>query len=98
MGLKTWLRRFFYSDDPVVKVAAGFSEPEAEMWRELLRNNGIPAMSKNMTGWAYNWGAQSLPFERNYDLFVKQSDVERAREVLEEVLEPAQLEEEEEEA
>ena len=45
-----WLRRFFYSDDPEVKVAAALSELEAKMWQEMLANNQIPAAVKNITG------------------------------------------------
>ncbi len=40
-----WLRRFFQSHDPIVKVAAGMSEPAANMLRELLENRGVPAAS-----------------------------------------------------
>jgi hypothetical protein len=43
-----WLRDFFGERDPLVAVAAAISEPEAQMWRELLENNGIPAMVKNV--------------------------------------------------
>lgn len=77
-----WLRRAFYSDNQIVKVAAGLDEPEAEMWRELLQNNGIPAMVKNMGGGlSYEWG-RAATFAKDYDLFVKRSDVERTREIL----------------
>ena len=41
-----WLRRFFYSDDPIVKLLGGMMEPEAKMWREMLENEGIPAHTK----------------------------------------------------
>ena len=73
------LRRFFYSDDPEVRVAAALSEPEAKMWRELLSNNDIPAAAKNVTGgfWA-EFGCPS-PIGNDYDLFVKESDAERAQ-------------------
>ncbi|MGB2694122.1 MAG: hypothetical protein WBD55_02915 [Dehalococcoidia bacterium] len=85
------LRRFFYSDDPILKVAAGLSEPEAEMWRELLQNNGVQAMTKNMGGGlAYNWG-RATTFANDYDIFVKRSDVGRARDLLTPLLSPARL-------
>ncbi len=77
-----WLRRFFYSDDPVVKLVAAVTEPEAEMRRELLANEGIVAMVKNKSGLSYMWGSGALPFENSHDLFVKQSDLERAEEIL----------------
>lgn len=82
MGLLERIRKFFYSDDEIVKLAGGLSEPEAEMWRELLQNNGIPAMVKNMggEGVGYQYGGASM-FTRNYDLFVKRSDFVRAQEI-----------------
>ncbi len=77
-----WLRKFFYSDDEVVMLVAALTEPEAEMRRELLDNEGIVAMVKNKSGLSYMWGSGALPFDRNFDLFVKQSDLERAEEIL----------------
>ena len=77
-----WLRKFLYSDDPVVKLVAALTEPEAEMRRELLANEEIVAMVKNRSSLSYMWGSGALPFENNFDLFVKQSDVERAEEIL----------------
>ena len=75
-----WLRGFFREQDPLVRVVAGVSEPEAFMWRELLENNGIPAMAKNMSALSVTYALPS-PFS-DYDLYVKQSDLERAQEVL----------------
>jgi hypothetical protein len=83
-----WLRRFFYSDDPDVKLVAGISEPEVEAWRELLANNGIPSMVKNMSYLSYDLGRAALPVPNNFDMWVRQSDFERAREVLAPFLEP----------
>ncbi len=81
MGLLERIRKFFYSDDEIVKLASGLSEPEAEMWRELLQNNGIPAMVKNMGGGlGYQWG-RATTFTNDYDLFVKRSDLVRAQEI-----------------
>ena len=80
MGLSNWLRRFFYSDDPEVKVSAGLSEPEALMFQELLANSGIPAMIKNRNFLSVTKEFGSMPGD--FTLFVKQSDLERAREVL----------------
>lgn len=84
-----WLRRFLYSDDPLVKVAAGMSEPEARMLHELLANNGIKALVKNMNFLSATYQAGSLPFD--FDMWVKRSDLERAREILEPLLRPEQL-------
>ena len=80
-----WLRRFFYSDDPIVKLVGALSEPEAEMWRGLLASNGIVAMVKYagaLGGYGYR-GATT-----DFEMFVKQSDVERAREILAPMLDP----------
>ena len=75
-----WLRRFFSSADPIVKLVAALGEPEAEMWRGLLANNEIVAMVKYMG--ALGGSTQRPGFTNDFDLFVKQSDLERAREVL----------------
>lgn len=75
-----WLRDFFYDKDPIVKVAAGLSEPEALMYRELLENNGVAAMVKNMNALSVTREFGSMPGD--FDILVKQSDLERAREVL----------------
>lgn len=74
-----WLRRFLASDDPIVKLIAALTEPEAQMRRELLENEGVPAMVKN-TG-ALQSHLQ-LPFSQDFDLYVKKSDLERAAETL----------------
>ena len=74
-----WLKRFFTSDDPIVKLIAALTEPEALMRRELLDHQGVPAMVKN-TG-ALQSHLQ-LPFSQDFDLYVKKSDAERAVEIL----------------
>ena len=84
-----WLRNFFYDKDPIVKVATGLSEPEALMYRELLQNDGVPAMAKNMNFLSVTREFGSTPGD--FDIFVKQSDLARAREVLEPIVPPAQL-------
>ncbi len=75
-----WLRDFFKVRDPIVKLAGALSEPEAEMWRELLEENGVPAMVKNVDALSVTQAFPS-PFN-NCDLYVKQSDLERAEDVL----------------
>ena len=74
-----WLRRFFYSDDPIVKVATGLLEPEAEMWRDILEQEGVPAFAKIMDPIALSDGRAT---GINTALFVKQSDLGRARAIL----------------
>ena len=86
-----WLHRFFYSDDPDVKVADGLSESDAGIAEELLRNNGIVAMKKNMLAIYDRYWRPMLPNGHNFALWVKQSDLDRAREILGEVLDSQQL-------
>jgi hypothetical protein len=74
-----WLRKFFYSDDEFVRLAAGLLEPEAEMWREILSNEGVRSFTKILDPIALSDGrATGL----NVGIFVKRSDLERARQVL----------------
>ena len=79
-----WLRRFLYSDDPEVKLASGLSELEAKMWQELLAKNGIHTLAKSAN---FLSAYQVAPMPNDYDIWVKQSDLERAREILEPMLE-----------
>ena len=74
-----WLKGLFESDDPIVKLVAALSEPEAQMRQELLENNGVPAMVKNMGALQ---GHLQQPFSQDFDLFVKRSDAESAAEIL----------------
>ena len=85
-----WLRRFFHSDNPVVKLVGALTEPEAEMYRELLADNGIVGMVKNTGAFTY----LQLPMENSFDLLIRQSDLERATEVLMPLLETQQDEQE----
>ena len=74
-----WLRGWLYCDDPIVKLPAALSEPEARMWQELLDNNGIRAMAKSASALS---AYQVAPMSNDFDLLVKQSDLERAEEIL----------------
>ena len=76
-----WLRNFFYSEDPTVKVRAALSESEALLLRDVLEDSDVPAMFKNMNVLTVTHEAGS--FGTDYDLFVKQSDLARAEEILE---------------
>ncbi len=76
-----WLRNFFYSEDPTVKVRAALSESEALLLRDVLEDSDVPAMFKNMNVLTVTHEAGS--FGSDYDLFVKQSDLARAEEILE---------------
>jgi hypothetical protein len=79
-GLLRRLHKFFYSDDEIVKLADGLNEFDAGSYEELLRNNGIVAMRKNMEA-VYDRYWRPMLFD-NFALYVKQSDVDRAIEVL----------------
>ncbi len=81
-----WLRRFLYSDDPIVRVAAGLLEPEAEMWREILQDEGILSVKK-----VDDVAAGDAATGTNVAIVVKRSDLERARELLAPLAERGQL-------
>ena len=74
-----WLHKFFYSDDEIVRLAAGLLEPEAEMWREILANEGVRSFTKILDPISLSdGGATGL----NVGIFVKQSDLEQAQIVM----------------
>jgi hypothetical protein len=75
-----WWRKFFYDEDPIVKVAAGLSEPEALMYKELLENNGLPAMTKNHNFLSVTHEFGSFPGD--FDLYVRRSQWRQAFELL----------------
>jgi hypothetical protein len=77
-----WLHKFFYSDDEIIKLADGVSETEAELARELLVNNGVPAMIRNMDFLSVDGGRMAMPAANNFALYVKQSDVQSAIDIL----------------
>ena len=74
-----WLKRFLSTDDPIVRLIAAMTEPEAQMRRELLERGGVAAMVKN-TGVLQSH--LQLPFSQDFDLYVKRSDSELAEEIL----------------
>ena len=86
-----WLHRFFYSDDPIVKVAGGFSEFDAGICEELLNKGGILCMKKNMDALSGRYWRPMLPSANNFTLWVKRSDLNGARKLLVLPLRPAQL-------
>jgi hypothetical protein len=74
-----WLRKFLYSDDEPVIAARGMLEPEAELWRQMLENNGIRAFTKIMDAVAVSDGRAT---GTDCALYVKRSDLEQAQELL----------------
>lgn len=65
------------SHDELVKVVSAGNQVEAEMWRELLENSGIPCMAR-ITGPL----VAQLPFASPHELLVRARDLERAQQVL----------------
>ncbi|HZT95450.1 MAG TPA: hypothetical protein VFB34_01310 [Chloroflexota bacterium] len=77
-------------DDPLVRVATAWSEPIAQSWAELLRNNGIPSIVK-AAGPGFSLGAP-LPFGFPIYLLVPASLFARGHAILEGYEEPGELE------
>ncbi len=82
MGVRSWLHKFFYSDDEIVKLADGLSEFDAPMYQEMLAKNGVVAMKKNMEAIYDRYWRPVLFTGNNFALYVKQSDVDRAVAIL----------------
>ena len=82
MGFRTWLHKFFYSDDEIVKLADGLSEFDAGIYEEMLSRAGIVSMKKNMEA-VYDRYARPILFSaNNFALYVKQSDLDRSIDTL----------------
>ncbi len=62
-----------------VRVATFETETEAMMWAELLRREGIPSVLVPLGPGAGGWGATVW---RPFEVRVRETDVERARELL----------------
>lgn len=61
----------------LVKVASAGNEAEAQMWREVLEQNGIPCMVRAVGDlFAYT------PFNSQHDLYVAVAHADRARDLL----------------
>ena len=65
------------SDDKLVKVASAGNQAVGEMWREVLKRNGIPCLLR-VAGPLLAYAT----FTSQHDLLVAESDAERARELL----------------
>ncbi len=84
-----WLKGFFSSGDPIVRLIGGLNEPEAQMHRERLEREGVPSMVKDVAGGAATFETVR-PF--GFALFVRQSDAEQAAEILGPVMDTSQAE------
>jgi hypothetical protein len=63
--------------EPLVKIASAANQALAEMWRELLHNNGIPALAR-IAGPLTAYAAFTSP----HDILVLAADAEQARRLL----------------
>jgi hypothetical protein len=70
-----------YSEGPLVRVAVGRHQAEAELIQGLLLEHGVPSMYKRSAG----FDVPDMLFSGPRDVFVPQSGEEVAREVLSEV-------------
>ncbi len=70
-----------YSEGPLVRVAVGRHQAEAELIQGLLLEHGVPSMYKRSAG----FDVPDMLFSGPRDVFVAQSGAEVAREVLAEV-------------
>lgn len=72
-------------DEPVL-LASASNEPEARMWAGILDDNGIPSMVKSyaseMFRGVYPSAYPIQPSTLQFDVYVMQSDIERARGIL----------------
>ena len=63
--------------DPLVKIASAANQALAEMWKELLQNNGIPSLAR-ISGPLTAYATYTSP----HDILVLASDANRARHLL----------------
>lgn len=77
-----WLRSFFYSDDPEVRLADGLSEYDAAQYHEILANSGIMSVWKDMSPFAASPSVWPTMNPTGFAIWVKESDVEPAIGVL----------------
>jgi len=70
-----------YSEGPLVRVAVGRHQAEAELIQGLLLEHGVPSMHKRSAG----FDVPDMLFSGPRDVFVPQSGEEAAREVLADV-------------
>ena len=66
------------NNDPLVWLATAPNEPEAQMWAETIRGNGVPVFVKAGGPGVGAWASASS-FE--HELFVRERDLFRARRI-----------------
>ncbi len=73
-----WLKRWLgYDEEPLVELVGGLSDPDAEMWAEMLRNSGIPVVVKSANPLPGYLGTRAATFD--YSFHVRAGDAARAR-------------------
>jgi hypothetical protein len=77
-GLRARIRSFFYSDNPTVRLAPVTDTIAAEMALDQLRQNGIEARITRKS----HWYTYAIGYLSGDYIWVRQSDLARAREVV----------------
>ena len=68
------------SDDPEITfLLSAPNEPMARFWEQVLADEGIPALVRPGGPGAGGWGSVAT---FSHDLYVRQADLERAREIV----------------
>jgi hypothetical protein len=75
-----WLRRWLgYEEEPLEELVGGLSDPEAAMWAEMLRNEGIAVVVKSASPLVGYLATRTLS---DFALCVRAGDAARARDIL----------------
>jgi hypothetical protein len=75
-----WLRELVMpnrGEDRLERIADLLSEPEARMWQDVLRQEGIPCIVKSLTA-----GAEPGYSLNDFSLWTKVNDAEAARAIV----------------
>jgi hypothetical protein len=68
-------------NDDLAYLITAPNEPIARMWEQILRDAGIPALVRPEGPGMGGWGSVALS---PHDLYVRESDLEQARQIMEE--------------
>jgi hypothetical protein len=66
-------------NDEIVYLITAPNEPIARLWEQMLREAGIPALVQPEGPGMGGWGSAAL---LEHDLFVRETDLERARRIV----------------
>jgi len=67
-------------NDDIALLTTAPNEPIARMWEQMLVDEGIPALVKPEGPGTGGWGSVAVSA---HELYVRRSDLERAREIME---------------